>query len=465
MFTIAEIAAATGGRVVGPEAGRVTGISTDSRSVAPGELFIPLTGERFDGHAFIDDVVAKGTTTLLADEAWLATHSARSLSGAEGGVTLVAVPDTLRALGDLAAAWRQRFPIPVVGITGSNGKTTTKEMLAAILEQNGPGLKTAGNLNNLIGLPRMLFRLRPEHLWAVLEMGMSEPGEIDRMAEIATPWVGVVLNAFPAHLESMGSVEGVARAKGELLMRLPVGGWAVYNADDPLIAALPSSPGVRRLAFGLDGADVRASEIENLGITGQRFRLHLPDSHTSVHLRAFGRHNIQNALAAAAAAHALEVPVEKIRNGLEAFRPYDKRFQLEHAHGLVLIDDSYNANPASMAAALATLGELKGNRRAFVALGDMLEMGDNEAELHRVLGTQAALVADRLYLYGPLTAHTAAGALNAGMPETAILRAENHDAIVMDILARAEAGDFVLVKGSRGMRMEQVAEGIRNRIS
>ncbi len=456
MFTVHEIAAATGGRIIGPETGTVGGISTDSRSVAPGELFVPLRGERFDGHAFIAEVIAKGIRTVLAEETWLAAK------GAPSGAACIAVHDTLRALGDLAAAWRRRFAVPLIGITGSNGKTTTKEMLAAILGQTGPGLKTEGNLNNLIGLPQMLFRLLPEHLWAVLEMGMSEPGEIDRLAEIAAPRVGVVLNAFPAHLESMGSVENVARAKGELFLRLPAGGCAVYNGDDPLISRQPSPTGVQRLSFGLGDNHVRATEIESLGIDGQRFTLGLPDGSAIVRLRAFGGHNIHNALAAAAAAHSLGIAPDVIRSGLEAFRPYDKRFQLEQARGLVLIDDSYNANPASMAAALTTLAELKGGNQAFVALGDMMELGGDEAGLHRTLGTQAARVADRLYLYGQLTAHTAEGAVSAGMPATAIIRANDHDTIVRDILARAKAGDFVLVKGSRGMRMERVAEGIRN---
>jgi UDP-N-acetylmuramoyl-tripeptide--D-alanyl-D-alanine ligase len=455
MFSIPEIAAATGGRVMGPETGQVTGVSTDSRSVVFGELFVPLRGERFDAHDYIDEVIAKGIRVILVEEA----HQREVASD----VTVIIVRDTLAALGDLAATWRKRFDIPVIGITGSNGKTTTKEMLAAILERTGSGLKTGGNLNNLIGLPQMLFRLRPEHCWAVLEMGMSEPGEIDRLAEIAAPRVGVVLNAFTAHLESMGSVENVARAKGELLVRLPVGGCAVFNAGDPLIAALPSPDGVRRLSFGSADADVRATGITPLGIDGQRFTLHLPNADVTIHLRAFGGHNIGNALAAAAAAHALGIPVGMIRDGLEGFRPYDKRFQVEQIHGLVLIDDSYNANPASMAAALATLAELKGDRRAFVALGAMLELGSNEASLHRELGVRAAAVADRLYLYGDLTRHTAEGALRAGMSPASVVSTDSHDKIVADILSRAQAGDFVLVKGSRGMRMEKVAEGIRNK--
>jgi len=455
MFTISDIADATGGRVIGCDEGEVGGISTDSRSVSAGELFVPLRGTSFDGHDYIAAVAGQGIQTVLADETWLLTHDLPDT------LTCIAVADTLRALGDLAAAFRQRYDVPVIGITGSNGKTTCKEMLATILDQIGPGLKTAGNLNNLIGLPRMLFRLRPEHGWAVLEMGMSEPGEIDRLAEIAAPQIGVVLNAFPAHLESMGSIENVARAKGELLLRLPAGGCAVVNADDPLIAVQPSQEGVRRITFGLGTAEIRATGIESRGIHGQSFFLHVADECIAVTLSAFGRHNIYNALAAAAAAHALGIPSGIIGNGLELFRPYDKRFNLEKAGEIMLIDDSYNANPASMGAALATLAELKGDKAAFVALGDMLELGGNEAELHRMVGVQAAQVADRLYLYGPLTAYVAEGAISSGMPAGAVIRGLSHGEIAADILEHAAAGDFVLLKGSRGMKMENVAEVIR----
>jgi len=455
MFTITDIAEATGGRIIGDGESEVGGVSTDSRSVCAGELFVPLRGTSFDGHDYLASVAGQGIQTVLAAESWLADHALPE------ALDCIAVNDTLRALGDLAAAYRRRYDIPLVGITGSNGKTTCKEMLATILEQIGPGLKTAGNLNNLIGLPQMIFRLRPEHGWAVLEMGMSEPGEIDRLAEIAAPQIGVLLNAFPAHLESMGSVENVARAKGELLLRLPAGGCAVVNADDPLIAGQPSSEVVRRITFGLNRAEVRASAIESRGIRGQSFTLHIGAESSAVSLAAFGRHNIYNALAAAAAAHALGIPLGIIVNGLELFHPYDKRFNLEKTGGIMLIDDSYNANPASVGAALATLTELKGNSTAFVALGDMLELGGNEAELHRMVGVQAAQVADRLYLHGPLTAYVAEGAIAAGMPAAAVIRGLSHAEIAADILSSAVEGDFVLLKGSRGMRMENVAEVIR----
>jgi UDP-N-acetylmuramoyl-tripeptide--D-alanyl-D-alanine ligase len=455
MFTISAIAEATGGRIIGLPEGEVCGISTDSRSVTSGELFVPLRGEKFDGHAYIAAVADQGIEVVLSEEAWLAAHDLPV------SVTCIAVNSSLRALGDIAAAYRSRYDVPVVGITGSNGKTTCKEMLAAILEQIAPGLKTSGNLNNLIGLPQMIFRLQPEHGWAVLEMGMSETGEIDRLAEIASPQVGVVLNAFPAHLESMGNVENVARAKGELLLRLRAGGCAVINADDPLIAERPSPKGVRRITFGLGNAEVRATALQSHGTSGQNFTLHIGDRQQPVKLAAFGRHNIYNALAAAAAAHALGMTPEIIANGLGLFRPYDKRFNLEKIGGLILIDDSYNANPASVGAALATLADLKGGQSAFVALGDMLELGGNEAGLHRMVGVQAAQVADRLYLYGSLASHTAEGAVSAGMPAAAVIQGLSHGEIAADILKNVTAGDLILLKGSRGMQMEKVADKIR----
>lgn len=457
MFTIEEAAAITGGKITGVHGGVVRGVATDSRTVQPGELFVPLIGEHFDGHDFIPAVAAKGITVALAKEGRLCMQELPE------NFTLITVADTMKALGDLAAAYRLRFSVKVIGVTGSNGKTTTKEMLASILEQSAPGLKTQGNLNNLIGLPQMLFKLKTLHSWAVLEMGMSEPGEIDRLAEIAAPEIGIVLNAFPAHLESMGRVENVARAKGELLLRIPAGGVAVINADDPLIVAQPLPAGVRRISFGIEHGDLRASSIKSLGVKGQRLLLHLDAQDYALTLKAYGIHNVYNALAAAAAAHAAGVTPEAICSGLENFRPFDKRFALEELPGIVLIDDSYNANPASMNAALATLGELKGKQRAYVAMGDMLEMGSDELKMHHALGVQAAQVADRLYLIGELTAETAKGALEGGMKPTDIIRIGDHGEAVDDILSHVEEGDFVLIKGSRGMKMDKIAEGIRTK--
>lgn len=455
MFTIEEIARATGGEIIGSDALEVTGVSTDSRAVKPGELFVPLRGERFDGHDYIGAALARGVKVFLAGKGWTGRNRVPE------GAACVLVADTLKGLGDLAAFHRSRFSIPVVGVTGSNGKTTTKEMIAAILGLTGPGLKTAGNLNNLIGLPQMLFRLNGEQRWAVLEMGMSEPGEIDRLAGIARPEVGVITNAYPAHLESMGSVEAVARAKGELFLRLPPGGWAVYNADDRLISALHSPEGVSRLGFGLHGAEITACDIRGEGRRGMSFTLRLPSAEVPVTMRAFGLHNVANALAAAAASHALGVEADVIRAGLAEFTPYEKRFNLEELDGVVLIDDSYNANPASMEAALRTLAGIREECRAVAVLGDMLELGEGGVQAHRELGRLAAACADRLYLLGSMAETVAAGAVENGLPEAQVVVARSHEEILADLLGNLGNGEYILVKGSRGMRMEEVAEGIR----
>ncbi|MBP1727776.1 MAG: murF [Deltaproteobacteria bacterium] len=455
MFTVTEIAAATGGTVTGSPHGKVSGVSTDSRTVAPGELFIPLKGERFDGHDYLATVFSKGVAVVLAEE--------RRLAGiaVPADAAVVAVTDTLRALGDLARAYRRRFALPVVGITGSNGKTTSKEMLAAILASVGPGLKTSGNLNNLVGLPQMILQLDDVHTWAVFELGMSEFGEIDRLAEIAAPQVGVITNVFPAHLASMGSMAGVARAKGELFLRLTAGATAIFNADDPLVAALPVPEGVSRIGFGLHGAAVTALNLVQHGIEGQSFTLKIGAESAEVTLRAFGLHSIYNALAAAAAAAALGLPLAAVSAGLAAFTPYDKRFKLADLGAIVLIDDSYNANPASVGAALLTLRELKGGRRGIAVLGDMLELGEESEAAHRDVGHLAATCVDRLYLFGNMADVVAAAALDAGMPDHEVIVAASHAEIEQDIVKDHLDGDYVMVKGSRGMRMDLVAAALR----
>ena len=451
MFTINDIALATGGRIIGLAAGEVTAVSTDSRSVATGQLFVPLRGERFDGHTFIQEVALKSVTAILAEEQWLKGHSIPD------SLTCIAVKSSLRALGDLAAEWRRRFEIPIIAVTGSNGKTTAKEMLATILELTGPGLKTSGNLNNLIGLPQMLFQLRAEHRWAVLEMGMSEPGEIDRLATISNPVIGIVLNALPAHLQSMGTVEAVAAAKGELLRRISDGGLAVVNADDPRVASLSQNASARRISFGIDRGEVRAREIESLGLEGQCFLLVTPRGEATVHLRACGRHNIYNALAATAALlEKVELPI--IAAGLESFTPYKGRFQIEQLGGITLIDDSYNANPASTKAALETLSQIAAVGHRIAVLGDMLELGEHEAEAHRDVGAVAGQNVDRLYLTGErMVKNAAEGALLADMPAESVICCKSHTEIAELLHQSITDGDVILFKGSRGMTMEKVA--------
>jgi UDP-N-acetylmuramoyl-tripeptide--D-alanyl-D-alanine ligase len=455
VFTAEEIARATGGEIAGDPAAAAAGVSTDSRKVAPGELFVPLRGERFDGHDYIGAAAERGVSLFLAE------RSRKGSLDFPDGATIVFVDDTLRGLGDLAAFHRRRFDIPVVAVTGSNGKTTTKEMLGSILAETGSGLKTEGNLNNLIGLPLTLFRLDTTHHWAVLEMGMSEPGEIDRLAAIGSPCVGIVTNIFPAHLESMGSIENVAAAKGELFLRLAPGATAVGNADDPRVAALPVPEGVSRVSFGIDAGDVRASDIQSLGLQGERFLLRLPEREIAVELAAFGMHNVRNAVGAAAAARAVGVDPAVIAEGLRKFRPYQGRFRLEELAGIVLIDDCYNANPASMGAALATLRELAAGSPATAVLGDMLELGPESAALHRELGRTAAGAVDRLYVIGAMAAETAAGAVAAGLAADRVTVAATNEEIAADL--RETAAGYVLVKGSRGMRMETIAAALRER--
>ncbi len=456
-FTIGEIARIIGATLKGNSDAVLAGISTDSRSISPGQLFVPLTGENFNGHDFIQAVAAKGAAASLAESDWSTPVTLPQ------NFIILRVADTLRALGDIAAAQRKRHHPKMFAITGSNGKTTTKEMLASILAGIGAGLKTEGNLNNLVGLPGMLFRLNSQHRWCVLEMGMSKPGEIDRLAEISFPEIGVVLNVFPAHLESMGNVENVAKAKGELLLRIPDGGVAVVNADDPLVSALPSPKGVERVTFGIDSGDIRASDISPPGVAGQTFTLDLHGDRHKIAMKTYGRHTVYSALAAAAAAFAAGTPPEIICAGLENFVLFDRRFCLEELNGVFLVDDSYNANPGSMKAALSAIGELKGSRRALVALGDMLEMGGNERKMHHALGIEAASVANRLYLYGELSSETARGALEAGMNSEDLIMGGSHAEIADHILADIEDGDFILVKGSRGMKMDKVAQRIRER--
>jgi UDP-N-acetylmuramoyl-tripeptide--D-alanyl-D-alanine ligase len=455
-FILKEVAEGVGGSILGDPEAVATAVSTDSRQAQPGELFVALRGERFDGHDFIEETARRGVTMFMVDSAWCAAgHELPS------GCSAVVVPDTMQGLGDLACWHRHRFKITVVAVTGSNGKTTTKEMLARIMTQTGPGIKTEGNLNNLIGLPLTLLRLTGRERWAVVEIGMSAFGEIDRLAEICDPDVGIITNAFPAHLETLGSVEGVAKAKGELFLRLKPGAFAVYNVDDPLISKCPSPAHATRLTFGLRGAEVSSAQVKSLGKKGESFTLRLPEEEQQVVLNAFGKHNIYNALAAAAAAHALGVPGDVIQAGLEEFTPYDKRFQLEEHAGVYLIDDSYNANPASMAAALTTLKELKGEGRAAAALGDMLELGAGTEAAHRELGRVAAGCVERLYVLGAQADEVAQGALEAGLTADSVLVANGHDEIAQALLSWLRPGDSVLFKGSRGMRMERVALAVR----
>jgi UDP-N-acetylmuramoyl-tripeptide--D-alanyl-D-alanine ligase len=346
----------------------------------------------------------------------------------------------------------------VLAITGSNGKTTTKEMLAAILAcASTPErvLKTRGNLNNLIGVPLTLLGLAGDETHAVVEMGMNAPGEIRRLTEIADPDVGLITNVGPAHLEGLGSVEGVARAKGELFATMRPDATVIVNVEDPLVAALGAAFPGRRVEFG-SGTAITAERVACDERGAAAFRLRVGGNLIDVHLQIPGRHNVLNALAAAAAAYAVGVGLDAIRAGLERATPVGSRMRVVTlASGVTIVDDSYNANPASVAAALQSLAESPATRRLAV-LGDMLELGVASAEQHRRVGALAGTLGlAALYLHGDFARETAAGAA-AGMAPGAIHVAADHAAIATALAAEMRRGDWILVKGSRGQRMEEV---------
>jgi UDP-N-acetylmuramoyl-tripeptide--D-alanyl-D-alanine ligase len=434
------VAAATGGRLAGQDA-LVEGNGTDSRSIDPGALFVALVGERADGHDFIAAARARG-----AGGALVARPHGEDLP-------TVQVADTRRALGALTASWRARFDLGLVGVTGSNGKTTVKEMTASILRQAGPTLATEGNLNNDIGVPLTLARLAAEHRFAVVEMGANHPGEIAGLCALARPAVGVITQCAPAHLEGFGSVEGVARAKGEIVQGLAADGTAVLNADDRFVGLWRELAGQRRvIAFGLEHpAEVWAEWLPDGD--GSRVELATPAGRTALRLALPGRHNVMNALAAAAAALALGVDLSAVVRGLAAVRSVKGRLQVRSSGTLRVIDDTYNANPGSVAAALEVLGGYPGRR--WLVLGDMLELGAAAEAYHRQAGARARdSGVERLYAVGPLAALAVEG-FGSGARHF-----PDHAALIEALVRDASASATVLVKGSRSMGMERVVRAL-----
>lgn len=454
-FTGAEVAAATSGRLHQSGANaRLVGVSTDSRTAQTGQLYIPLRGERFDGHDFIPGALRRGVSGLLLSETW----QQRQRPQWPAHLTVVTVPDTLKALGDLAAWWRERFAGPVVAVTGSCGKTTTKEMIAAILARRYPVLKNELNLNNLIGLPLTLLELAREHQVAVVEMGMNRFGEIRRLARIAQPDILVLTNVHAAHLEGVGSLAGVAQAKTEALEGLRPGGVVIYNGDDPYLQGrLADFPG-RTLSYGLQREAllraVPAAKVPNgqeavCHYRGQSWRLTLP-------LR--GIHQLYNALAATAVGLLLGLTPEEVGAALQDFQPLERRSQwLAHDSGLCILNDCYNANPGSMAMALRTLAAANAGGRLLAALGDMLELGPATPAAHREIGALAAQLGyAHLILYGNFKHYIQEGAVAAGLPAHRIHLVADHAAGAAIVKKVGRPGDYLLIKGSRGARMERL---------
>jgi len=456
-WRVAEIIEATGGRLFCGDLGRMfTGVSIDSRRISADDLFIAIKGEVHDGHRFIGNVIEQGVNGCLIDQR--KTDMLSKLELSDTGVVCITVDNTTKALGDMAAFNRRRTPVSVIAITGSNGKTSTRRMTSDVVSRRFCTLSTQGNLNNDIGLPLTLLNL---HQWAVVELGMNRPGEIERLAEICLPDVGLITNIGPAHLEGLGSMEAVMAAKGELLGKIKAGGMAILNADDPRLLKLADITPINVLFFGMSkDAAIRAESVEEKG-EGLSFGLVLPDETISVHLKTPAMFMISNALAAAAAGYLLGLTAVEIKNGIEAFKPVQGRMNIHKTgKGIHIIDDTYNANPGSMQAAIITLTSLKGKNKGFLIAGDMLELGEYSAPMHREIGVIAARAnIAGLYVTGKFAEDVAAGALAEDMNPDDIFKGTREE-IIEAVTDRLEAGDWVLVKGSRGMAMEKVVQGL-----
>ncbi|MDT8901690.1 UDP-N-acetylmuramoyl-tripeptide--D-alanyl-D-alanine ligase [Anaeroselena agilis] len=445
-FTVSQILEATGGTLVGAVHRQTFGgVSTDTRTIKRGDLFIALKGDNFDGHDFILRAVENGAAGVI-------------VSGRETYVpektTAILVPDTLAALQDLARYHRRRFDIPVVGITGSNGKTTTKDMTAAVLSGRLRVLKTQANYNNDIGLPQTLLGLDAGHQAAVVEMGMRARGEISRLAAVAAPTVAVITNVGETHVEVLGSVENIAAAKGELVEALAADGVAILNADLPLVRAMQAKTAARVVLYGLGPeAGVRAENI----VAGERataFDCVHPGGHFSVTVPAVGKHNIYNALAAIAVGLELGLSPDEINAGLATFQASAMRLAIETLGPYTVINDAYNASPLSMQAAVETLGTVARGRKVAV-LGDMLELGELAAAAHSQVGEQLAdNGVEVVVTVGEQARHIAAAALAGGVKVA--VACEGHGEAAEALRKLLRPGDTVLVKGSRGMKMEKM---------
>ncbi|MCK4389484.1 MAG: UDP-N-acetylmuramoyl-tripeptide--D-alanyl-D-alanine ligase [Desulfobacterales bacterium] len=458
-WSVSDVLEATGGRLVfGDDTSRIEGISTDSRAIQGSELFVAICGQKYDGHEFVRQAFEKGALGVLVSEAYMATQSPHF--GKDK--CWIAVQDTLNALGDLAAFRRRQSKVSVVAITGTNGKTTTKEMTAAVLGQTFFVLKTPGNFNNLIGLPLTLFRLKKDHEWAVLELAMNHPGEIRRLARICKPQVGVITNIAAGHLNGVRDIDGVMKAKGELLETLGEDSTAVLNIDDQRICLLAKQFEERVVSFGIhSSAEVWATPVSQTS-SSCSFDLCWHDESARVRLGIPGNGAVYNALAAAAVGYRLGLSIAEVKKGLEDMVPLPGRMEiLTLPGGVHLINDTYNANPGSMALAIDTLRTLKGHNRGILIVGDMMELGEYARSAHRELGILVARTGiTRLYATGEFAQDVAEGATRRGMDPGKIFIG-SHEQIVEAAKGRMGPGDWILVKGSRLMAMEKVVEGLR----
>lgn len=486
-LTLGEIARLLYGADLPSEhAGRMVAAAVvDSRTVAPGDFFVALRGERTDGHLYLEQAFAAGAVGALAEERGADFRQRMLCVWPDGTVQLRAgepeneddsalppvlfiAPDSLQALQTLAAAWRRTLPVVTVGITGSIGKSTTKETVANVLAARYVTLRSEGNLNNEIGLPLTLLRLRRQHERAVLEMGMYALGEIRQLCEWAQPRMGVVTNIGPVHLERLGAIERIAQAKSELPLALPPaedGGVAVLNRDDPLVWAMAGITKARVFSYGLhQEADVWADEIESAGLEGIRFRCHHAGRVYHIRLPLLGRHSVHTALRGAAVGLADGLGWDEIVHGLQDVRGQLRLMVVPGLRDTTLIDDTYNASPDSTLAALNLLRDIaNSSHRAIAVLGEMYELGAYEQAGHRLVGGRAAQVVDKLIAIGPRARWVAEEALATGMNTTDVYPVETNTDAIGILQGLIRAGDVVLIKGSRAAGMETIVDALSRR--
>ena len=448
----------TGRTISGNTQTPFAGLSTDSRTIKRGELFWVLKGERFDGHDFVQKAIKAGAAGVVVQKG---NSQQKPLVG---NPVIITVDDTLKALGGLAHWWRQQHDVRVLAITGSAGKTTTKEMAAGILELDKKTLKSPGNFNNLIGLPLTLLKIDRKDRNVVVEMGMNRPGEIARLTEIAGPDVGVITNVGMAHLEGLINLEGVARAKVEMIRKISSDGRVAVNGDDVLLLKTSSGLGKEIITFGLnENNDIRACRISNSQREGISFDLLYQGDSRPVRLKVPGIYNVLNALAAAAGCICLNIPQEQIVEGLGRYKGLNGRFELIPLPGdILLVDDTYNANPSALKAALASIKTLvKEGGRIIVGLGEMMELGDTTASAHRDAGRRVAeLGAEFLFAMGDHARYMVTGALSAGMPPDHAKVVADATEMLKEIKKEMVEKDLVFLKGSHKMGLKTVVEGL-----
>jgi UDP-N-acetylmuramoyl-tripeptide--D-alanyl-D-alanine ligase len=446
-----DLVSLTGGRLLARSERSIRRAAVDSRLVEPGFLFVALPGERTDGHEHIDDAIARGAAAILVT---------RPVPAPSADVTLIRVADGLEALAAVAAGWRRRFHPVVVGVTGSIAKTSTKEAVAAVLARRFTTLRSAGNRNNEVGLPLTVLDLGPEHEALVVEMGMYVGGEIADLARVARPSIGVVTAVQAVHLSRIGSLEAIEQAKGELLEALPGDGMAILNADDPIVRRMGDRSVARSISYGFaDDADVGAEEINSNGLAGMAFTLRMPAGRRVAQVPTLGRLSVHNALAAAAVGVAAGLTQDEIVAGLADGWSAPHRVQLVRAGEVVIVDDTYNASPGSVTAALQVLAELPGRRIA--VLGEMLELGDGHEDGHRIVGEAAARAVDRLVVVGEDASAIADGAISAGLDPSRVVVLADAEAALDHLRSRLRDGDVVLIKASRGIALEHLVDALR----